>query len=181
MGAFTVITKPKLEPVTVLEAKGKLGILHDDEDDRISGLIKSAREFTEDYCNIYLMTTVIELTMDRWPATEFGLETSPLQSIDSVKYFDTSSPSTEITLIVDTDYYADTVSEGGRIRSIGGWPSVAVKPNPITITITAGYSSADNVPQRIKDGIMTQVVSLYDLDPDLDKSAKSILWPNRIL
>lgn len=181
MGTFTTITEPTAEPVSILEAKGKLSILHDDEDDRIAGLIKAAREFTEDYCSIYIMPTVIELTLDRWPSSEFGLETSPLQSIDSVKYFDTSSPSVETTLTVDVDYYADTTTEGGRLRTITGWPSVAVRPNPITITMTAGYSSADNVPQRIKEGIMTSIVSLYDLDPDLDKSAKSILWPNRIL
>jgi len=181
MATFTVITEPTAEPVTLLEAKSKLRILHDDEDDLVLGLIKSAREFTKDFCNIYLMPTVIELTMDKWPALEFGLGTSPLISIDSVKYFDTSSPSVETTLTVNTDYYSDTVIEGGRIISIGGWPSVAVRPNAITITMTAGHVSAEKVPQRLKDGILTQIVSLYELDPELDKSAKSILWRNRIL
>ncbi len=181
MGTFTIITEPKAEPVTIAEAKGKLSILHDDEDDRISGLIKSAREFTENYCGIYIMPTVIDLNLDRWPSTQFGLATWPLQSIDSVKYYDTSSPSVQLTLVVDVDYYADIITEGGRVRSIGGWPSLASRPNPITIRMTAGYSNASAVPQRIKDGIMTQLVSLYDLDPDLDKASKSILWPNRIL
>lgn len=181
MGAFTIITQPTAEPVTISEAKSKLSILHDDEDDRIAGMIKSAREFAEDYCNIYIMTTVVELTLDRWPGTEFGLNTWPLQSVDSIKYDDTSSQTTEITLIVNTDYYADVKTEGGRIRAISSWPSLATKPNPIRIRMTAGYASASDVPYRIKDGIMTAIVSLYDMDQDLDKSAKSILWPNRIL
>ena len=181
MGTSTVITQPTAEPVTIAEAKSKLSILHDDEDDRISNMIQAAREFAEDYCGIYIMTTVVELAFDAWPGSEILLNTWPLQSIDSVKYDDTSSPSAEITLAVNTDYYADTTTEGGRIKSVSGWPSVATKPNPIRIQMTAGYSSAANVPFRIKEGIMTAIVSLYDMDMDLEKSAKSILWPNRIL
>jgi len=181
VGAFTVITQPTAEPITVLEAKGKLSILHDDEDDRITGMIKSAREFAEDYCGIYIMTTVVELALDKWPSMDFNLNTWPLQSIDSIKYDDTSSPTAEVTLVENVDYYADTTTEGGRVSNIGGWPSLAIKPNPIRIRMTAGYSSAADVPYRIKEGIMTSVVALYDMDQDLDKAAKSILWQNRIL
>lgn len=181
MGTFTVITEPKVEPVTITEAKDKLSILHDDEDNRIACMIKSAREFAEAYCGIYIMPTVVELTLDRWPSTEIFLNTSPLQTIDSVKYDDTSSPFSEVTLIVDVDYYADTISEGGRVRAISSWPSLAAKLNPIRIRMTAGYTDASSVPFRIKEGIMTAVVALYDMDMDLEKSAKSILWPERIL
>jgi len=181
MGTFTVITPPKIEPVSIAEAKIALRILHDDEDVRISQLIKTAREYAEDYCNIITMTTVIELSFDKWPSNVFSLNKWPLQSIDSIKYDDTSSPSVELTLTENVDYYADIKTENGRISTITGWPSHAVTFNPIRIRMTAGYSSAENVPEQIKDGIKAYAAYLYDQDPDLEKAARKILWPRRIL
>lgn len=181
MGAFTVITEPTAEPVSIKETKEALRILHDDEDDRVVKLIKAAREFAESYCGIYIMPTVVELTLDRFPAVEFGLSTWPIESVDSIKYDDTSSPSAEVTLVVNVDYYADTTTEGGRVTTIKGWPSLAVKPNPIRIRMTAGYTTAEKVPEQIKDGIKAYAAYLYDQDPQLKQSAKNILWPQRIL
>ena len=181
MGAFTVITQPTAEPVSIADAKIALRVLHDDEDDRIGQLIKAAREFAEAYCNIYIMTTVVELSLDKWPSASFGLSTWPLQSIDSIKYDDTSSPSVETTLTVNTDYYADVTTQDGRVTTITGWPSIAVKPNPIRIRMTAGYLSAAVVPEQIKEGIKAYTTYLYDQDPDMKKAARRILWPQRIL
>lgn len=181
MGAFTVITEPTAEPITTSEAKVALRILHDDEDDRVNQLIKTAREFAESFCDIYIMTTVVELSLDKWPAVSFSLNTWPLQSIDSIKYDDTSSPSVETTLTVNTDYYADVTTEDGRVTTITGWPSTQVKPNPIRIRMTAGFASAAVVPEQLKDGIKAYAAYLYDQDPDMEKAARKILWAQRVL
>ncbi len=179
MGSFEVITEPTSEPVTLQEAKDALKILHDDEDGRITSLIKTAREFAEAYCGIFIMTTIRELKGDAFLGYEINLDTWPLQSIDSVKYDDTGSPITEQTLVANTDYYADTKTEGGRLRKIKQWPSVATKPNAIRIRMTAGYSSAALVPESLKDGIKAYIIYLYELNIDMERVAKSILWQNR--
>ena len=185
MGTFntqlTVITKPTSEPVTLTEMKRALIVETSDDDSRISGYIKTARQFAEAYCNINIMPTVVERSFDAWPSTVINLGVWPLQSIDSVKYDDTSSPVTEQTLVVDTDYYADIVTEGGRVGALTGWPSTAVKFKPIRIRMTAGYSNRANVPEQIKDGIKAYVQYLYEVCPDLEQVAKNILWSERRL
>ncbi len=181
MGTLTVITAASFEPVTLTEAKRALGIDTTDDDSRISGYIKAARQHAEAYCNLTISNTVIELSFDVWPSHTIWLNTWPLQSIDSIKYDDTASPVTEQTLTVNTDYYADTTTIGGRVSTIGGWPSVAVKPNPIRIRMTAGYATKALVPEQIKEGIKAYVVYLYESCHDMESVSKDILWPERRL
>lgn len=179
MGTITVITAPTLEPVSLEEAKDVLRVTNVEDDGRINNLIKTAREWAEHYCDIYIMTQTLEIAYDRWPSTIIDLNLSPIASITSVKYDDTSSPTTEQTLVVNTDYYADTTTDGGRVGAITGWPSTAVKFNPIRIRVVAGYTDQASVPERIKDGIKSYIVYLYDNDPDMKAMAENILWSER--
>lgn len=180
MATLTVITAPTTEPVTLTEVKSALGVTYSDDDVELTDLIQSAREYIELYTGRRLMTQVLELSFDRWPSVEFPIGEWPLQSIDSVKYDDASSPVTEQTLTVNTDYYADTTTEKGRVRAITSWPSVANQPNAIRVRFTAGYDSADAVPAAIKRGIILWVGGLYQC-PDYIESAKMVLRPYRIL
>lgn len=175
MSTLTVITAPTLEPVTVEELKKALRIDFGDDDARLRALIKSARQWAEHYTNLHIMSQVVERTYEGWPGYEFPLDVWPIQSIDTVAYYDTASPSVEQTLTVNTDYYADSTTVGGKLRTIGGWPSVAVRPNAIRVRMTAGYSSADNVDPVIKEGIKAYCLHLYDMLPIA--TAENILWP----
>ncbi len=181
MGTLTVITEPAAEPVSLPEAKEALAVEHDDDDARINGLIKSARIFAERFCNLNIMTKTVERSYDSWPGSNIYLDVWPLQSIDSVIYNDTGSPVTEQTLVEGTDYYTDIVTIGGRVIAILGWPSVAAQPKPIRIRMTAGYLSAEVVPENIKDGIKSYVVYLYEAVPAMESIARNILWSERRL
>jgi uncharacterized phiE125 gp8 family phage protein len=175
MATLTVITEPTEEPITLSEAKQALGIEHEDDDIRIDGYITTARRFAEQYCDLKIPSQVVERSYDNWPATEIDLDVWPLQSIDSVKYDDTASPVAEQTLSVNSDYYSDITKEGGRVRSIGGWPSVAVKPTAIRIRMTAGYATQSAIPQTLKDAVKAYVVYLYEQDCDAQEIAMNIL------
>lgn len=175
MGTFNIITEPTIEPITIDEAKDAIGITHNDDDLRIDGYIKAARIFAEDFCDLKIMEQIVERSYDNWPSLVIKLNIWPLQSIDSVKYDDTASPVAEQTLAVDTDYYADTTTEGGRVGTISGWPSHASKFNPIRIRMTAGYASQALTPEDLKSGIKAYVVYLYTLDCDMRNTAKEIL------
>ena len=181
MGTLSVITPPTQEPITLSEAKEALRIEDTSEDARIHGLIKAAREMAEDFLDLHIMTQTLDLTFSGWPATIIELDVWPIQSIDSVKYDDTSSPVTEQTLVVDTDYYADTTTIGGRVIAATAWPSTANQPNTVRIRMTAGYTSQDEVPEHIKDGIKAYVVYLYDKEPVMRDIAKNLLWSKRRL
>ncbi|MFV1983002.1 MAG: phage head-tail connector protein [Thiohalomonadales bacterium] len=181
MGTLTIINESGVEPITINEAKDALRILHNDEDDRVSGLITASRRFAELYCGIHIINTVVELSLNNWYSNSIDLNTWPLQSVDSIKYDDTGSPSVELTLTPNIDYYADVITQGGKVTVIHSWPPVAQKPNPIRIRMTAGYTDNSTVPENIKEAIKAYCIYLYDSDPDLEKSAKSILWPERVL
>ena len=176
MGTLTTITEPTIEPVTVEEAKLALNIEHDDDDIRIEGYIQAAREWAEKYLDKRIMTQTVERSYDTWPASIIDLDVDPIQSIDSIKYDDTSSPVTEITYTENTDYYTDIKTDGGRVVSINGWDSVADKPNAIRIRMTVGYTTQALVPFQIKEGIKAFVVYLYEQNCDMMQVAKDILW-----
>ena len=181
MGSFTIITEPADEPITLDEAKEALRIEIDDEDTRIWNIIRAARMFAEDYLNLKIMSQVIELAVDRWPATEFSLGVWPIISIDTVKYEDTASPVATQTLVVNTDYYSDITTIGGRLRTLSGWPSVASKPNAIKIRMTVGYADQDSVPDQIKEGIKAYCAYIYDSDECMKDIAERLLWSARIM
>lgn len=188
MGALTVITAPTVEPVTLAEAKAVLRVNDSNSNTLITAHIQAAREFAEEYLGLRLVSQVVELTLDRWPGTTFALGVWPIISIDSIKYDDTASPVTEQTLVANTDYYTDIVTTYGRVTTIGGWPSVAVKPNPIRIRMTAGYADsasspqdlADNVPEAIKHGIKLYVAYLFFADDAYRVAAENALRVNRV-
>jgi len=153
MATLTTITEPTDEPVTLQEVKDALRIEDNSEDVRIWNIIRASRMYAEDFCDLRLMSQVVELSFDNWPAYEFSLGVWPIISIDTVKYEDTASPVATQTLVANTDYYADITILQGRLRTITGWPSVAVKPNAIKIRMTVGYADQDSVPDQIKKGI----------------------------
>lgn len=176
MGTLTVITEPTIEPVTLEEAKIAIGLGDDDsQDGRVDGHIRTARMFAEDFCDLRIMTQTVERSYDGWPSFIIDLNVWPLASIDSVKYDDTASPVAEQTLVVNTDYYADTTFEGGRVGTINGWPSVASKFNPVRIRMTAGYTTQALVPEGLKDGIKAYVVFLFEDNCDMKQVAMDIL------
>jgi len=179
MGTLTVITEPNIEPVSLSEAKDTLRVTNIDDDGRIGNIIKSARQWAEHYCDLLLMTQTVELSFYGFPGISIPLNVSPLQSIVSVIYDDTSSPVTAVTLVEDTDYYADVTTEGGLVHTVSGWPSTASQPNTVRIRMTAGYTTQALVPERIKDGIKSYIVYLYDNDPDMKEMAENILWSER--
>ena len=180
MGTLTTITEPTDEPVSLQEVKDALRVEDGGDDVRLWNIVRAARMFAEDFCGLKLMPQVVELSMDNWPGYEFGLGVWPIATIDTVKYEDTASPVATQTLTENTDYYADTTITHGRLRTIGGWPSVAVKPNAIKIRMTVGYTDQDSVPDQIKEGMKAYCAYMYDSDPLMKDIAERLLWAARI-
>jgi uncharacterized phiE125 gp8 family phage protein len=182
MGIPIIITEPTIEPVTLAEAKSVLRVSHDDDDMMIAGYIKSAREWAENYADIYIMTQVVEWRFDRWPGSVFNLDLFPLQSVDSIKYDDTSSPITEQTLTANTDYWS-VITKCGRIEAINSWPSLTDRPDAVKIRCTVGYADTgaspsvlrDGVPETIKTAIKMRVKFLYENDPCANGAGREIM------
>ena len=157
-------TAPQAEPVALADAKDFLRISNNDEDALIEVWIKAAREWCEDYQNRAYITQTWELAFDSFPSKRImRVPLPPLQSITSIKYFDTDCTEYEF---LSTNYELDIYSEPGRI-SLGynkSWPSTILRSvNGVIIEFKAGYGdSAAEVPEKVKQAIKVLIGELYE-------------------
>lgn len=135
--------QPVGEPISLTAAKLHLRVDHAVDDVLIADLIKSARDFVEDFTARRLIVRTEELTIDAFPANlieSIELPSAPLVSVSSVKYYDTAG--VEQTLATSV-YTVDAKSEPGRIYLAYNqwWPATQDIPNAVRIAYLAGYVS----------------------------------------
>ncbi len=156
-----VTSEPTLEPVTVDEFKMHDHLTANFEDAKLEGFVKAARTFVESDCKRRFMTQTVKLYMDRFPDWEIELHCSPVASVTSVTYVDTSG----VTQTVSTsDYQTDLITEPGIIAPTFGdvWPVAKYRTkNAVTVEMVCGYSSAALVPPVAKQAICVLAAHWY--------------------
>ncbi len=139
------------------------------DDAYITTLIKTVRKLAEKFIGRAFITQTWYGYLDDWPDVnkksgidEIVIPLPPLQSVTSVKYYDTEDA--EYTLDATT-YYVDTDSEPGRIILEDGetWPSETLRPkNPIVIEFVAGYGATGaSVEEELKQFMLLNIGNLY--------------------
>lgn len=184
-----MITEPSVEPVTLEEAKLHCRVDASEDDDLISGLITSARDWVESFDNRALITQTWELILDSFPGSDIlKLPLPPLQSVSSIKYINDAG--IEATFAT-TDYTVDWRSEPGRIRLMENesWPSVDLYIwNGVRIRFICGFGLAASVPERYKQAIKLLVGHWYEnreqvmagvTPSEIPFGVKALLWPKR--
>lgn len=160
------------EPITLAQAKLQLRLDGDAEDQSVYACITDARAYVETYTNRQLMTCQYRLRLDYFPSVAYSfmrfydlrlcdpisinhplviwMPKSPIQSIDSITYYD---PSGTLTTLDPSQYNVDLDSLPPRIVPLvdGVWPDTQIgRPGAITINFTAGYAGGaptlDGVP-----------------------------------
>lgn len=151
------------EPVTLEEAKAHLRVDVTDDDDLITALITAARQMVEMVLRRALLSQDWELRLDAFPASDtLEIPLPPLQSIAAITY--TQQDGTSVTFAA-TEYTVDTGSTPGRIALNSGasWPGDSLSAlGGVQIAFTAGYASADAVPQAIRQALLLLVGHLYE-------------------
>ena len=164
--AWSLVTGPTAEPVTVDDVKKQARISDSSSDALLETYITTAREYAEAYMGRGILTQTWKLLLDDWANIIDLPMASPLQSVSYVKYYDMDN--TQQTLAT-TYYDTDLVSRPGRVvlKYDQSWPSANTtrRNGAIEIAYVVGWTSADLVPQRIKQGI-AQYVAYLDLDRD---------------
>ena len=167
-----VITSPTNEPVTLTEAKSHLRVDHEHEDTLIESLVTTARQYAESVLTRRaFVTQTLKVTLDEWPDDKLLLPRPPLQSVESITYYDEDGVSGTVDA---DDYIVDTSSEPGRIalKRNASWPSVTLRAvNGIEVEYVAGYGDAEDVPEEFKHGIKLLVGHWYTNRESIDLDA----------
>lgn len=189
--ALKLITGPSEEPISITEAKAQLRVDWSTEDTQIGNYILAAREYCEGFQNRQYITATWDLWMDGWPSKDrFGIPLPPLQSVASIKYYDTAN--VEATMAA-ADYFVDDKSEPARVVLAYGtsWPSITLRPaNGVVVRFTAGYGLAAEVPQKVKQAMLLLITLMYEkrlpvvegkIVGEVPFAVSSLLWLDRIV
>ena len=148
-------------PVTLAQAKTQLNITGNYHNDYINTLIVAATELCES--ETWRSFLEAEYTCKVGVVSQYKdilLARCPIQSINSVKYYNTSNVLT--TLVEGTDYILSVDCEPAVLTFLQV-PNVSkTKVYPYEIQMTCGWASSDLVPQRIKQAILMIVADAYE-------------------
>lgn len=181
---WTLTTAPVLWPITLDEAKQQTRITDTAQDALLTSYIKTATQEAEDYMARGLLTQTWTLMLQDWADLIWLPMAAPLQSVTTVKYYDTAGV---LQTLASTVYTVDTVSRPGKI---GRGPSQVWLPlqgdrrtGRIEIVYLVGYTAISQVPERIKQGIRLYVGALAmnreGID-DASRTAAESCWSDRV-
>jgi hypothetical protein len=192
--AYTLVTAPATEPVSLADVKTFLRIDGTNDDAILTMLIASARRSAEEYTKRAFITQTWKLVMDRFaevdidpPAGYYNAPTpflvngtqsiqlsrQPIQSITSVKTTNTGNAQTT----VNTNVYTLDIATGRILLNEGySWPSDLRARSSVEITFVAGYGATAAVPDPLKQGIMQHVAASYTnkVCADIPAGSKSL-------
>lgn len=158
--ALIRIAAPASEPLDLATAKLHCRVDGNDDDALVTALIVAAREQAEHETGRALVTQTWELVHDSFPEA-FELRKSPIQSVTSIKYLD-STTGVEQTL-APADYLLDNAREPGYVVPGYGkaWPDSYAVPNAVRCQYVCGYGNASAVPQAIKQWMLLAIGTMY--------------------
>lgn len=160
--ALKLITAATVLAVSLAEAKSHLRVDTADEDTLITALIAAATEMAEQKTGRAIMTQTWELTLDAFPEA-FELTRPPVQSIASVKYYDTTGAQQTLSNTLYALYGNDDFGYGCVAPVYAGsWPETRGQINAVAVRYLAGYADAAAVPEGIKQWIKLMVSTMYE-------------------
>lgn len=152
--AASIAVEPALEPLSLIEAKEHLRVEYGEENQYIQNLIRSARYTCEQLTQRVYIQRTLDQKHECW-AWQLEVFPGPLQTISSVKYFD--SDGVEQT-VDDSLYFANPAAStyGIRFTTDFTFPTLHLsRPAPITVRYVAGYSTDPlSLPEHIRQAML---------------------------
>lgn len=177
---------PTEEPVTLREARQWLELGDSsDHDDKLLGMIQSAREQVEHDTGLAVMTQTWVQRLDRppdntrWQQNDrillddllfnipggginrwIELQRRPVQSLTSITYIDVGGTSQTMS---SSEYELDV----NRVQPVvwlaynESWPPTRGIQNALTLTYVAGYTSREDVPWSLKQALLLLVYNSF--------------------
>jgi len=178
--AYEVTTGPASEPLTSTEVKNHLKVDFTTDDDLITTLIESARQWAEDELNMGLLPQTVKETFDCFPKSTAGnpnqlifLSLSPVRSITDITYTDEDGTPGQT---VSTSAY--TLSSYHKPPVIGlkldqEWPDTSEELANVIVEYTIGYDDTDSIPSNIKQAMLMKISEWYEKRADYASRYKS--------
>lgn len=145
---------PAVEPLTAAEARARLNIGSEVDDDTVNAWIMASRQILDGatgYLNRALITQTWRAHLDYFPAGRLYIPLPPLQDL-TVSY--TGADGSEVTLTEGTDYRLIQNAQRPYIMPIGSWPTSAMGSDSVTLDFVAGYGDdGSSVPEPIRSAI----------------------------
>jgi len=146
------------EPITLEEAKAHIRVTADDEDDLITALIVAAREWVENFTALVLVEREVTETFDSFDCLRLsGWPIAPDATL-VIDYLDGAG----VTQPAD-DWWLQAYRRPARVTSAIGttWPTPYSGAGTVMVTYTAGYASAEDVPQALKQAMLLLIGHWY--------------------
>jgi uncharacterized phiE125 gp8 family phage protein len=160
-----VTSVPASEPVTLAEARAQLNIIGTHEDTRITSLITVCRSICEKYSQLSFITQTRRIKLDAFPSCDkpITIPNGPVIAVvgDGLGLSYTNDEGGTTSLVSGTDFILDNHGDIARVVPIDGWPTDVADftetPNAVSLTYTAGYGAASDVPSIIKQAILEEI------------------------
>lgn len=151
--AWQLVTAAATPLISVEEAKSHLEVTVNDWDADIARRIRSAIQQTERELGRGLVTQTWKYVQDIFTDVLWLPMAAPLQSVTSVKYYDTAGALQTLSTSV---YLQDLLSEPGRVvlAPNQAWPATqANRLLAVEVTYVVGWTTVDTVPADILDAV----------------------------
>jgi uncharacterized phiE125 gp8 family phage protein len=151
-----VTTPAATEPVSLEDAKRRLHVTFDDDDDDISLMIASVRDHAEKYCNVRFASQTVEMKCDGF-CDLARLTEAPVTEVTSIVYVDTAGA---VQTLADTvyDLRNDDLEVSIVLKYGQQWPAIR-SGSRIIVTAVVGYTAA---PAAVKHAILLNIVDAYE-------------------
>lgn len=157
-------------PVSLPDIKAHLRVDNILDDNYITALIKTARDFIEGETGIDLTDATYDGKLSGFPSGAIELTMLPVQSVDSVSYYDTDNT---LQTWDSTNYHAMIPTDGNawiEPTNTTTWPSTYARPDAVAIRYQVGRTT-DEVAQHC---IKMLVTSWYETRTDEEATGKTL-------
>lgn len=159
------IITPPTENITLTEVKSHLRITGTEEESLLTSLIKTVRQYCENYTQRALASTVFELNIDRFD-DKIVLPMPPVEKIESIKYKNSDGVEAEL----ESSDYIFYNSEPAIIIPAFGKEFPTFEPYPVgavKIRYTAGYKTSSDdknliLPEPIRQAELLLIGHYYE-------------------
>ena len=167
--ALFATSSPAFAALDLATAKEHLAVLHSDHDTMITNLVAYATDTISNEASIAITQHNRRLTLRQFPPYKIVLPRPPVQSITSVKYFDsTNTLQTWATDQWTSDLYADSPWVPSKLPTeicpVFGvvWPQVYERLDAVQVDYVVGYKAAADIPGRLLQAIKLVVGDYYE-------------------